>query len=651
MEHLARNGKCAKTVRVRAMLHKLGLAGAGPGGRADGRAAKRQLRDAGAEVRSAGVPEWRKRAPAGVSLAAARMGEGPGQGPVEAGGQRGISALPEGLSRSLGKLLRPQAAYRWLLPQLAAITPQYIEMVLRGAMAGSHVQAWELFDLMEDTSPRLLKNLNELKRAVMAMDWALAPWQEEDQPPSDRAKEKARLVSSAFRRMRPAAAADENGFSGTVYDVLDAWGKGQTVLEVDWEVRPWGEFGDIVAPRATYWVHPTCYTWTMDGLLGLRAELAESRTGNRTHRSDGAYKLSPGVWQSTSWQPLPDAVGRFPAHKFLISICKAKSGTALGGALLRPLAWWWCAANFSADWLLNLGQVFGLPFRWVNYDPAAPQATVDAICSMLERMGSNAWAAFPAGTTLELKEAAQAGDNSPQGDMLDRAERQMDLLILGQTLTSDVSKHGGSRALGEVHADVRTEVIQAAGNFAAGVLNAQLVRSILLLNCGEDSEAPEFRPVPKKEQDALANAQRDSTLLADGVPMPRTWFYRRHGIPLPQPGEETVGGEKESTVHSPQSTVQKPPSNAEQDGDGNEETLGGPGAPAEAGPPGAADGRPKPEGRRSNEKPPGEAGAKSPLDTRHSKPKRPFPAWRAPMDSEAQARTGITRVRTIQQTL
>jgi len=541
------------------MLHNVEPVSAGPGRRAEGGPAKGQLREPGSEFRGAEVPEWRKRAPAGVSLAAARMGAGLGKGPVEARGQNAMSALPDGLSRSLGKVLRPQAAYRWLLPQLAAITPQYIEMVLRGAMAGSHVQAWELFDLMEDTSPRLVKNLNELKRAVVAMDWEIAPWQEEDQPPSDSAKDKTRLVSSACRRMRPAPAEDENGWSGTIYDVLDAWGKGQTVLEVDWEVRSSGEFGDIVAPRATYWVHPTCYTWTMEGCLGLRAELAQARTGNATNRTEGGYKLSPGVWQSTSSQPLPDAVQRFPDHKFLISICKAKSGTALGGALLRPLAWWWCAANFSADWLLNLGQVFGLPFRWVNYDPAAPQATVDAICSMLERMGSNAWAAFPAGTTLELKEAAQAGDHSPQGDMLDRAEKQMDLLILGQTLTADVSKHGGSRALGEVHADVKAEFVQAAANFAASVLNAQLVRSVLLLNYGRDSEAPEFRPVPKKEQDTLANAQRDSTLLAAGVPMPRAWFYRRHGIPLPQPEEETVGGEKESTVHSPQSTVRNPP--------------------------------------------------------------------------------------------
>ena len=57
-------------------------------------------------------------------------------------------------------------------------------MTLRGALAGSHVQAWELFDLMEDTSPRLMKNLNEVKRAVVGLDWQLLAWQEEARPPS-----------------------------------------------------------------------------------------------------------------------------------------------------------------------------------------------------------------------------------------------------------------------------------------------------------------------------------------------------------------------------------------------------------------------------------------------------------------------------------
>ena len=74
---------------------------------------------------------------------------------------------------------------------------------------------------------------------------------------------------------------------------------------------------------------------------------------------------------------------------------------------MRPLVWWWCAANFSADWLLNLAQIFGLPFRWATYEPTAAQETVDRICTMLQNMGSAGWAAFPAGTSLELKADGQ----------------------------------------------------------------------------------------------------------------------------------------------------------------------------------------------------------------------------------------------------
>ncbi|MEP6672460.1 MAG: BPSL0067 family protein, partial [Chthoniobacter sp.] len=55
---------------------------------------------------------------------------------------------------------------------------------------------------------------------------------------------------------------------------------------------------------------------------------------------------------------------------FLIAQCKTKSGSVLGGALLRPLVWWWCAANFSADWLLKFAELFGIP------KPKAGEATL-----------------------------------------------------------------------------------------------------------------------------------------------------------------------------------------------------------------------------------------------------------------------------------
>ena len=318
-----------------------------------------------------------------------------------------VTVRPDiGLQPDLARIIRPEVQQRWLLPQLAAITPRYIENILRGAMAGAHIQQWELFELMEDTWPRLMKNLNEVKRAASSMSWKLEAWAEEDMPPTATALAKQKTVSRAVWTMKPRPGWDENAFTATIIDILDAWGKGTSVLEIDWELR-----GDIWAPRSTYWVHPRNYGWTQEGYLGLI-------------RTPAAGPMSPAYQPNLPLpaSPLPQSgllpsnvsygAVEFPEDKFLVAICKAKSGHPLSGALLRPLAWWWCAMNFSADWLLNFAQVFGLPFRWANYDPNAPQSTIDAICQMLANMGSNGWAAFPAGTTLELKEGSKGGENS-----------------------------------------------------------------------------------------------------------------------------------------------------------------------------------------------------------------------------------------------
>lgn len=444
--------------------------------------------------------------------------------------------LPDGISSDLARILRPQAAYRWLLPQLAAITPQYIEMTLRGALAGSHVQAWELFDLMEDSWPRLLKNEHALKRAVQNMVLTVDPYQEEDAPPTASATQKQKLVSAALRSWRPVASADEDGWKGTLFNIMDAWFKGQVVMEVDWRQAQTAGLGSFLAPRATYWVHPTCYAWSMDGNLGLRMELKPG--GNKPN-----YTMTPGVWQSTTMQPLPSQVAPFPDNKFLIGISRARSGTALASALLRPLAWWWCAANFSADWLLNLAQIFGLPFRWANYAQGSPQATIDSICSMLQNMGSAAWGAFPEGTRLEFKEAGKDGGQSPQADVLDRADKNCDLIILGQTLTTQMDKSGGSRAAATVHQGVLDEIKVSAGDYVSSVLNEQLVPFILNLNFGDDSEAPIVKLATAKDNDLELESEIIGNLknAGFGKRIGLDWLGKRFNIPKPEGDEETLG--------------------------------------------------------------------------------------------------------------
>ena len=144
-----------------------------------------------------------------------------------------ITAANSGFFNSdLMRIIRQRAQGNWMLPSLAMVTPQYIETSLRGALGGNHVQQWELFDLMEDTWPRLLKNLSELKGAVAQMDWDLQAWADDETPPTPQAMDRKKLIDAAVWGMRPAADSDDNGFEQTIFDILDAWAKGSSICEI-----------------------------------------------------------------------------------------------------------------------------------------------------------------------------------------------------------------------------------------------------------------------------------------------------------------------------------------------------------------------------------------------------------------------------------
>ncbi|EDY16693.1 Mu-like prophage protein gp29-like protein [Chthoniobacter flavus Ellin428] len=473
-------------------------------------------------------------------------------GSVAAKAPAATPALPNAkIPTALAPILRPQAATRWMMPMVAAITPQYIEMVLRSALTGNHVQQWQLFDLMLDTWPELSACAQELTLGVSRLKLIFEPFTEEDEDPTPSAIERCKLVSSALRRMQPDAAADENDMEGTIQDLIDGWFRGVTCLEVNWQAVSSASQGRILAPKSTFAVHPVWFGFDTYGRLGLR--------------TDGRQQI--GQIDFTGGPPPADSslIGAFPPHKFLIGIHKARSGTALGGAILRPLAWWWCAANFSSDWLLNLAQLFGIPFRWVNYDPTASQETVDRICSMLQSMGSSGYGAFPTGAMLNFVETGKQGsDHSPQGELLDRADRYARMLILGQTMSGsqDASK-GGGKAFGEVEGDVKSQRIEAAGRYACRVLNTQLIPSILTLNYGDADEAPSVRLL-EDDEGGLPEAQRDQ-ILSQLMPLSQAFLRKKYGQPEPQDEDDAIGGQPDPEPDPTAKGENPEPGKAEED--------------------------------------------------------------------------------------
>lgn len=434
--------------------------------------------------------------------------------------------LVANISPDLGRWLRPQAAHQWMLPHLASLTPQYVENVLRGALAGAHQQQWELLDLMLDTDPEIAACTQEFTESVLRKKLIVEAHHEEDEEPTPSALERCKLVNAALKAMRPAPDCDENNFRSTIRDLVAARWLGQTVLEIDWmtdeDESGWSQpnrltvakLGDVIVPRATFWVHPACYAWSQTGRLGLR-QLPTATNRRDVSRRDYSRAEKRGGFGGTAQNDLvlrnaytstvTENLTRFPEHKFIIAQHKAKSGSPLAGSILRPLAWWWIATNFCGDALFDLAQLFGVPFRKAKYAQGTDEATKEEIRQMMQNAGRNGWWLGPEGCDVEFVFGPGGTSQSPQAFLMDLCNQQKRKVILGQTMSggSGTTGKGGGQAFGEVEEGVKENKIDCACQDACDVLNQQLIRAILWVNYGDDTEAPELKVAEQEDEKTL----------------------------------------------------------------------------------------------------------------------------------------------------
>lgn len=419
------------------------------------------------------------------------------------GGQNKASA------KTLEMMLLPQARGRWSMPYAAQMTPQRIEMILRSALSGENPQQeQELYSLMEATSPRLMKNLAEVKQAVLGLDWNLMDAPEELRIPG--AKE---LIERTMNGMKGDPLTDGNGWRATLASLLDARPRGASLVEIEWEYRGGGKLPAAWLPKLTRDVDATCYGWVSE---------------------TGRLRLYP-TQSATQAEEVPP-------NKFLVGIYKSGRGHAAGTALLRSLAGRWCAANFSEEWLLNFAQIFGQPFRWATYD-ASQEGVKETLSEMLRDMGSAAYGVGPDGTKIEYFESGKSGADNPQAYVMKLYDEACDLLILGQTLTSSAGD-AGSRALGQVHQSVRGDIIDGLADWLAEVLNEQLIPAIIAINygdLGEDSGLPYYQPGRKDKKDTKVLAETFKTLLEAGIPLVKQEVYSALDMSEPAEGEAAFG--------------------------------------------------------------------------------------------------------------
>jgi len=489
------------------------------------------------------IPNWRVGVPAGMSLASAKaaaaaMSDGTSNIQLPTSSVEPGKSVPPAMQQ----ILRASVRDRWLSSQLSYFTTQIVENTLRGAMSGNLLAQWMMFDLMEQTWPRLNKNLNELKNAVIDLQWNVQPFALKGKKPSAEAIRRADAAERLLWNMRPAPDADEADFEDTLYDCMDAVGKGIAVSEVHWMAPddPDNHSG-LWAPRATKWVHPRYYGYPPSTGAGIEDRLMLNMQEVKFSNPDARIQIVEGGGD-LSW--VNGQYARFPRDQFIISIVKQKSGHPISGAMLRILGFWWAASNFAWEWFLNLAQIFGVPIRWCTYATGTGGAdTIKAIEDMMANLGSAGWGAFPEGTKIEIIKALESARDNPAQGFIQAADMIADTLILGQTLTTSQGERG-SQALGTIHKSVRDEKIQSVGKRTAKCLNGQWMPAICRINFGDDRECPWLQPASKEGKATNDVATRWKTILGiPGVKVSKQQFYEENELVMPEEGEDVLEGQ------------------------------------------------------------------------------------------------------------
>lgn len=409
-----------------------------------------------------------------------------------------------------GVMIDVEVKDRLLLQMRRRLFPSDVEGILYTALTGDLFYLDQLFQIMIDTWPRLQTNLNKLKRAVSRLSYSVNAYRENEKDPTPSAIEKANLVKRALFGMTPNIPFQQRDFKETLEDIVESIPTGFVVSEIYWESRK-GE----VSPRCT-------------------------------RRIPARYYRYPYVVDATDrlmLNPSGDLGGTdlydFPPYKFLICIKPTSVAHPVQSAMMRCMAAWWVASRFGLEWFMNYAQLFGIPFRKATYT-TGDQQVYQQLIQMMRQAGSASWGVFPEGTNVEILNPASGGAAMPQERLMEAADKACDILLLGQTLTTEVGT-SGSRALGGIHKEVLDEIIESAALWTSKIVNTQIIPGIVRFNFGakEPLELPVLDPIIKNPLDLLQTAQAFQILFGKGVgqmgiPVKKEEIYDRIEFSVPE---------------------------------------------------------------------------------------------------------------------
>jgi len=389
---------------------------------------------------------------------------------------------------------------RWSTYPSHGLTPQKLAAVLVEADQGDVYRQAELFEEMEEKDAHLSAELLKRKNAVNALDFEIIPYEEGLKGAKRRrGKTKPDKVCDFCRDVIYSMPT----FEDSLFDLLDAIGKGFAVSWIKWDVA---EGKAIVTDLQ--WIHQKRLQFT---------DTLEPKLINE--------------------QGMGEEIGPFQViyHRH-----KARSGYDTRAGMLRVCAWMYLFKNYSIkDWVAFC-EVFGMPLRLGKYDPGASKEDKDALVAAIQSLGSDAAGIISKSTEIEFVEAIRGRvEGNLYKVLADFCNREMSKAIVGATLTTDVGDKG-SYAASKTHNEVRLDLVKSDAWSLANTLRMQLLRPLVGFNFGWDTPVPWFQFQLQEPEDLEKLSKVYKNLVEMGQPISAEHVSERFGVPLPEEGETII---------------------------------------------------------------------------------------------------------------
>lgn len=412
--------------------------------------------------------------------------------------------LAEPQTARLGALVN-----RYLEASLNGLTPSRLAAIMADADNGDLVAQHRFFADMENRDAHILGEMSKRKNALTGISWDIVP------PRNASAAEKA---TAAWAKEVLEDAVDP--LEDLIVALMEATGHGFACTEIEWR-RDGSEWLPAFHPRPQEWF------------------CLDRATRSQLRLADGSIDGQP--LQSFGW------VWHVPG--------KAKTGYMGRMGLYRALAFPFLYKAYAIGDFAEFLETYGLPIILGKYFSGASADEKASLLRAVTQLGHDARAIMPQEMSLEVQQVTTSGSGNPHLAMVDWAEKAISKAILGATLTSQADGKSSTNALGNVHNEVRHDIIRSDARMLAATLTRDLVYPLVAINRGMDGG---LRRCPHLVFDT--GEPEDLSLLAEALPklsavmrIPVSWAHEKLRIPVAKDGEPVLG-----TSPSPEAKGGKP---------------------------------------------------------------------------------------------